>query len=119
MSMTRGLRRVWVVLSIVYILAASTAAVMHFYYLKRVEAQIVEDVAEQERAPKNDAHFGGPRFSPERRLAEIQEERRLAMIISPFAIFVPPIAVYCIVGALIWAADGFKADPPGESNGMK
>ena len=119
MSTRRGLRRIWVVLSVVYILAASTTAAAHFYYLKRVEAQAEEEIAARQLAPKNDAHFDGMGYTPEKRLALFQEERRLAMIIAPFAIFVPPIALYFIVGGLIWAADGFKVDPPDAPNEMR
>jgi uncharacterized membrane protein YraQ (UPF0718 family) len=113
MAIARGLTRLWIVLTIIHMIVVGIASVAIFYEFKeeqrRVEAEIAENEKNPNAKPKHGYYYG----SPEKRLEEIHWRREQMVWAVPLIAVGPPIAIYCLAAALVWAVAGFKPEPPG------
>lgn len=111
MSIRRGLQRVWVVAAIIYMLIAGVVCAQHIYQMHKQEAAARAEVAaagDQANEPSNAPGWYGE--SPQHRLEKLEEELFLSKTLGPAAVVLPPLAVYLLGAALIWALSGFKND---------
>lgn len=113
MSFMRGLRRLWVFASVIWVLITGIVCGEHIYRMHKEEAEAQAAVAaetENVENPKKLQYAGGQ--TPVQRLAQVQEEKFYSMTLGPLAVVGPPIVIYVLGVSLLWVAAGFRNDVP-------
>jgi len=115
MAIARGLTRVWLVLSVIHVLIVTASSIAYYYRLNDDQQQVEADIETQKQNPnaKPPYRYYG---TPEKRLEEIHWEREQMKWVVPLIAVGPPIGVYCLAAALVWAIAGFKSEAP--KNGL-
>jgi len=107
MAVAVGLRRIWVVVAVVYVIITSCVAISQLYWLREKESELV--TASQEGPAPDTTRFGYR--TPAEELKALRKEIAILQIACPLGILVPQIALYLAGAAIFWVVAGFRTPP--------
>src|SRR5690349_347752 len=98
MTISRGLKRIWIVLALFWVIGASIASGVGWYEMNREEAELVAVIEANPAAADKPYRYGNTANSE---LARTREYIRQMRYLLPLAIVGPPIGLL-IAGVALW-----------------